>query len=1049
MLEKSMYDSWASRIRLSIKGKKHGRMMIDSIDNGPLVYPTIEEDGQTRPKNYSELTEAQQLQDDCDVQEINIILHGLPPDVYALVNHQEAAKDIWDRVKLLMKGTKLSYQERECRLYNLFDKFAYQVQVNTKFLNALPPEWSKFVTDVKLAKSLYNTNYDQLYAYLSQHKRHANEVHIMLERYPDPLTLVANSQTLYNPSQSPQHSDSSMCPPLQQFTPVYAAPIHHQQHHTLVNPLQQLVSPQPFISPSVTKQPQAEFPQLDSGLAVPTFQQGEDLIDCFNKAMEFLSNVASRFPPSNNQLRTSFNPRNQATIQDGRVVVQQIQGRQTQIFAGTRNRGIATTSRGNYKASQPRVMKCYNCQGEGHMTRQYTQPKRPINSAWFKEKLMFVEAKEAAFQTEDLDAYDLDCDDISSAKADVQEMQYCEQTHIDDYPYKEINSDSNIIPYSQYLQESQDAGIQDTNSSAPNNLLVLSLVEQMTDHVANLDKENQTNKMVNELLTVELERYKERVAIFEQRQNIDMNKREKLIDFQMDDLIRNRNAKLTAFQQEIDTLKETLSTHVKEKESLSKTLTQSQEKDTVIRKLKERIESLSEKDGVENVKKDIHEIETINIELEHSVAKLLFENENFKEEREHLKSIYKDQFDSIRKIRVQSNEHCASLIAQINEKSVENSNLNAQLQEKFFAIAALKKKLRKLKGKNIIDTHADITTRCHYCSRNELLVYVSKTCPSLTKPTEKLVVVTPMNKDKKVRFRNDHIAKIMGYGDYQMGNVTISRVYYVEGLGHNLFSVGQFCDSNLEVAFRKHTCFIYDLEGVDLLKGSRGSNLYTLSMENLLLSSPICLLSKASKTKSWLWHQRLSHLNFDYITSLAKHGLVRGLPKLKYQKDHLCSACALVRLNATVCNIRTDNGTEFVNQTLRAYYEEVGVSHQSSFARSPQQNNVVERQNRTLVEAARTMLIFLKALLFLWVEAVATACYTQNRSLIQKRHNKTSYELLHDIKPDLSYLYVFGALCYLTNDSEDIGKLKPKADIGIFVGYASAKKAFRINNKRT
>ncbi|GKA24060.1 hypothetical protein Tco_0710093 [Tanacetum coccineum] len=229
-----MYDSWASRIRLFIKGKKHDRMMLDSIDNGPLVYLTVEENGQTRPKKYSELIEAQQLQDDCDVQATNIILHGLPPDVYALVNHQEAAKDIWDRVKMLMKGTELSYQERECRLYNLFDKFAYvqgetlyeyywrfsqlindmhtigmtmqQVQVNTKFLNALPSEWSKFVTDVKLAKSLYTTNYDQLYAYLSQHERHANEVRITRERYPDPLALVANSPTLYNPSQSPQHS---------------------------------------------------------------------------------------------------------------------------------------------------------------------------------------------------------------------------------------------------------------------------------------------------------------------------------------------------------------------------------------------------------------------------------------------------------------------------------------------------------------------------------------------------------------------------------------------------------------------------------------------------------------------------------------------------------------------------------------------------------------------------------------------------------------------------------------------------------------------------
>ncbi|GJR83249.1 retrovirus-related pol polyprotein from transposon TNT 1-94 [Tanacetum coccineum] len=144
-----------------------------------------------------------------------------------------------------------------------------------------------------------------------------------------------------------------------------------------------------------------------------------------------------------------------------------------------------------------------------------------------------------------------------------------------------------------------------------------------------------------------------------------------------------------------------------------------------------------------------------------------------------------------------------------------------------------------------------------------------------------------------VKFGNDQVAKIMGYGDYQIGNVTISRVYYVEGLGHNLFSVGQFCDSNLEVAFRQHTCFIRNLEGVDLLTGSRGDNLYTLLLGNMMASSPICLLSKASKTKSWLWHRRLSHLNFGAINHLARHGLVRGLPKLKFEKDHLCSACAL------------------------------------------------------------------------------------------------------------------------------------------------------------
>ncbi|GJW07425.1 hypothetical protein Tco_1569848 [Tanacetum coccineum] len=277
----------------------------------------LEENGQTRPMKYSKLTEAQQLQDDYDVQANNIILHGLPPDVYALVNHQETAKDIWDRVKLLMKGIELSYQEREFRLYNLFDKFAYvqgetlyeyywrfsqlindihtigmimqQVEVNTKFLNALPLEWSKFVTDVKLAKSLYTTNYDQLYAYLSQYERHANEVRLTRERNPDPVALVANSPTLYNLSQSPQHFGSLMYPP-QQFTPVYAEPIHHQHHQTL---------------------------------------QGEDPIKCINKAMTFLSAIASRFPPSNNQLMSTSNPRNQAAIQDGRVTVQQVQGRQT------------------------------------------------------------------------------------------------------------------------------------------------------------------------------------------------------------------------------------------------------------------------------------------------------------------------------------------------------------------------------------------------------------------------------------------------------------------------------------------------------------------------------------------------------------------------------------------------------------------------------------------------------------------------------------------------------------------------------------------------
>ncbi|GKA38244.1 retrovirus-related pol polyprotein from transposon TNT 1-94, partial [Tanacetum coccineum] len=355
--------------------------------------------------------------------------------------------------------------------------------------------------------------------------------------------------------------------------------------------------------------------------------------------------------------------------------------------------------------------------------------------------------------------------------------------------------------------------------------------------------------------------------------------------------------------------------------------------------------------------------------------------------------------------------------------------------------------------------------------------------------------------------------------------VGLGHKYYVEGLGHNLFSVGQFCDSDLEVAFRKHTCFVRDINGADILKGSRSTNLYTISIDEMMKSSPICLLSKASKSKSWLWHRRLNHLNFGTINDLARKDLVRGLPRLKFEKDHLCSACQLgkskkfshrpksentnmevlhtlhmdlcgpmrvqsikgkkyilvivddysrftwvkflrskdetpelvinflkqmqVGLNKTVRFIRTDNGTEFVNQVMSEYYEGVGIFHQKSVPRTPQQNGVVERRNRTLVEAARTMMIFSKAPMFLWAEAVATACYTQNRSLIHTRHNKTPYELVHDKKPDLTFLRVFGALCYPTNDSEDLGKFQAKADIGIFVGYAPSRKGYRIYNKRT
>ncbi|GJS05699.1 integrase, catalytic region, zinc finger, CCHC-type containing protein [Tanacetum coccineum] len=141
-----------------------------------------------------------------------------------------------------------------------------------------------------------------------------------------------------------------------------------------------------------------------------------------------------------------------------------------------------------------------------------------------------------------------------------------------------------------------------------------------------------------------------------------------------------------------------------------------------------------------------------------------------------------------------------------------------------------------------------------------------------------------------IHFGNDNFAAITGYGDSIQGNITICHVYYVEGLGHNFFNIGQFCDGDLEVAFRSKTCYVRNLEGDDLLTGGRESNLYTISISDMAASSTVCLMSNATLTKSWLWHRRLSHLNFGTINDLTRLDLVDGLPKFKYGKDHLCSA---------------------------------------------------------------------------------------------------------------------------------------------------------------
>nr|GEX01866.1 hypothetical protein [Tanacetum cinerariifolium] len=587
MLEKDMYDSWKRRMELYMLNRQHGRMILESVENGLLLWPRVEENGVTRTNKYSELSATEAIQADYDIETTNVILQGLPPKIYALVNTHKVAKELWERIQILMQ----------------------------------------------------------------------------------------------------------------------------------------------------------------------VFQKGDDPIDAINHMMSFLiAVVTSRYPPTNNQLRTLLNPRQQATINNGRVTIQPIQGRQNSMTAGMSRQ---YTSGPSGTSGKQRVIVCYNCKGEGHMSKQYPRIAET-------QSTQYVVTNNAAYQANDSDAYDSDCDELNSAKIalmanlshygsdnlaevhnqdnmtnnviyqDVQATSTSEQSNLLNQSKTEITSNSNIISYSQYINESQYKTVQNLSLPAQQYDLILSVIEQLKTQVVSYTKINQDSKNVNEFMTAELKRYKHQVKILKEQNNVD------------------KASELCAQSLEIDNLKHILSKHLNEKESLeqktelsaeqafwswysanskepnlssSTTIvevpkelpkvsmvnsslkklkfhlasfdvaveqhcvkknkfqdkmndvlkenerlleqvisvdivntvvhanvnseSQFQEKDTVIMKLKERIKSLSDNVKEEKIKRELKEIETINIELDHRVTKLVAENE-------HLKQTYKQLYDSIKSLCVSS-----------------------------------------------------------------------------------------------------------------------------------------------------------------------------------------------------------------------------------------------------------------------------------------------------------------------------------------------------------------------------------------------------------
>nr|GEX09216.1 hypothetical protein [Tanacetum cinerariifolium] len=532
MLEKDMYDSWRSRMELYMLNRQHDRMILESVEHGPLLWPTVEEDGLTRLKKYSELSAAKVIQADCDVKATNIILQELPLEIYALVSTHKVAKDLWERIQMLMQGTSLTKQERECKLYNAFDKFAYlkgetlrdfylkfslllndmnmynmkleQFQVNTKFLNTLPPEWSKFVTDVKLVRDLHTTNVDQLQAYLGQHEYHANESYHQPQFQQQASTYQASPYaTSYHTPQFVSQGPSSLTHSISYPVTDTSSLINHNAYMAS--------SSAPQIDNALMVQHSSEYSPPETGLVVPVFQKGDDHIDAINHMMSFLTVVVtSRYPATNNQLKTSSNPRQQATINNGRVTIQPIQGRQNFVSAGS-SRPFTSGSGGALGKQREEEFEFLVDPGTAESSSNQT-----------------VITNNAVYQADDLDAYDSDCDEINSAKIALME-------NLSHYGSDNLAENSTL------------PALQDD--------LILSVIEQLKTQVVTCTKINQDNKHVNEVLTTELERYRNQERVLNE--------------------LKHDQTTSTSYDysQEIESLKRTLSEHLKEKESLEQKIT--------------------------------------------------------------------------------------------------------------------------------------------------------------------------------------------------------------------------------------------------------------------------------------------------------------------------------------------------------------------------------------------------------------------------------------------------------------------------------------------
>ncbi|GJZ19020.1 retrovirus-related pol polyprotein from transposon TNT 1-94 [Tanacetum coccineum] len=928
MLEKSMYDSRKSRMELYIENRENGIMILNSVLNGLLVWPTIdEENGTTRTKKYEELLVTEKLHADCDLKATNIILQGFPSDVYAIINHHKVAKEIWDRVKLLMVKHCISLV---VPVFTQGDDLIAYINKAMAFLSAVAASRVMLLVPREIIQedrqgllNVINGKVNDIWLGNALSLRVQGTLHGLRKRK---CWLRHKNLT------GDLDAYDSYCDDVSNAKAVLIANLSNYGLDVISKEKESLL--QTFtVFKKESKEKESKYMDKE--------------IDFKNKIKE-LDNIVYKVGQSAQTVHMLTKP--QVFYDDTH---KQALGYQNLFYLKKAQRIKPTLYDGSVISRKHAVISVIDDE-ETLILEEVSQSKMIA-------KQNDLISKEKKINTTPVNYVELNrlFKDFGKRFVPQQELSAEQAFWLQTFNPNTNQSDISPVkieaPRELPKKENGDVMLCVMNSTTVfgNSVNVEMQSSESCDKCSDLDAELLTKQTAyNELL------------------------KDKSCD--------NQNALEIPEYFENNDLKAQL-----------------QAKDTTISKMKEHIKSIRENDKEEKVKQEMDEIETINIELEHSqIQEKVFVTTTLQNELRRLKG--KNMFDNATTI---TNATTIALgmfkldLDPLAPRLLKNRDAHIDYlkytQEQADILQGI---VEQANAKQPLDNALDFS--CKHAKRiHELLVYVRDTCPNANKPSDKLVDVTPMNKVKKVRFfeplrssnnihkevessktqdsnilvlpstglksstsasrsqptsnkKNDRILQTPGFPDCSLVfGLRMLKTYdrkplsahELQGLEHNLLLVRQLCDSDLEVAFWKNTCFIWNLDGVDLLLGSKDTNLYTISLDDMLKTSSICLLSKASKTKSWLWHRRLSHLNFDY----SRFTWVKFLRSKDEAPDAIikCIKNIQVRLNATVRNVRTDNGTEFVNQTLRVFYENVSILHQTSVARTPQQNSVVKIQN--------------------------------------------------------------------------------------------------------